>query len=159
MIEVSEMISIKDREALIYLRKDARMTLSKLSRATKTPVSTLFNRIKKQEENFVKKFTVLLDYRKIGYLARAYVVVKVHRKDKEELRLFLHRHKNVNSLYKVNHDYDFLTDVVFKDYVELDGFLEELQNDFAVKIGFVHHIIENIKEEHFFSEPNKAEVY
>jgi hypothetical protein len=28
-----------------------------------------------------------------------------------------------------------------------------------VKIGFVHHVIENIKEEHFFSEPNKAEVY
>lgn len=153
------MISQKDKQTLVYLRKDGRITLSKLSRATRTPISTLFNRIKKHEGETVKRFTVLLNYRTLGYLARAYIVIKVHKKDKEQVRQHLHQHKNVNSLFKVNNGYDYLTDVVFRDYVELEGFIENLQDQFSVKVGNVHYVIDNIKEEHFFAEPNLAEVY
>ena len=153
------MISTKDKQTIVHLRKDGRITLSKLSRATRTPISTLFNRIKKHEGDTVKRFTVLLNYRKLGYLARAYIVIKVNKKDKQQVRQHLQGHKNVNSLFKVNNGYDYLIDVVCKDYVELEGFIEDLQDQYSVKVGNVHYVIDNIKEERFLSEPNMAEVY
>ena len=58
-----------------YLRMNARETLTKISRKTKVPVSTVYQRIKNKEVNLILKHTSLIDFRKLGFMTKAQVLI------------------------------------------------------------------------------------
>ena len=64
------MINIKDRQIISHLRNNARIPLTTMSKLTKIPVSTLFDRLKTNEDDIITKHTSLLDFAKLGYNAR-----------------------------------------------------------------------------------------
>ena len=64
-------VNQKDLLILSHLRQDARMKLTKMSRATRIPVSTLFDKIRGYQVNsIVSKNASLVDFSKLGYQAR-----------------------------------------------------------------------------------------
>ena len=61
------MIVEKDKKILKELKKNSRNTTKQISSILKIPRVTVHDRIKKmKEKGIIKKFTVSIDYKKIG---------------------------------------------------------------------------------------------
>ena len=142
----------KDMQIIAHLRQDARMSLTTMSRKTTIPVSTIFDRLKVCEEGLIQKHTSLLNFAKLGFDARANITLKVGKEKREELKQFLMKNENVNSVYKINNGFDFLVEGVFKSIKDLEVFLELLEERFGVTEKSVYYIIEDIKREGFMSD-------
>jgi DNA-binding Lrp family transcriptional regulator len=72
------MIDEKDLEILKYLKDNSKFSTSLISKKTKYPITTIHNRIKKlEEEKIIKKFTIDIDYSKLGKPLEAYIMVTV----------------------------------------------------------------------------------
>lgn len=142
-----------DKEVLImaHLRKNARQRLTQISRKTGIPVSTIFDAIK--ATTLVKKYTALLDFPKLGFTTKAMMLIKANKDSKEALREHLVKHANINSIYRINNGYDFLIEGIFKNMVELEEFVEKLEERFGIKTKELHYILEDIKREEFLADP------
>ncbi|MBU1030460.1 MAG: Lrp/AsnC family transcriptional regulator [Nanoarchaeota archaeon] len=143
----------KDLLFLTHLRQNARETLTRISKRTDIPISTLYDKLKTLEKSLITKHTTLIDFTKLGYLCRANITIKVNITDREEVKKYLQCQENVNSLFKINNGYDYLIDAVFKHVKELEDFLEKLEQKFPVNEKQVYYIIEDIKREAFLSDP------
>lgn len=70
------MLDEKDLKILFELRRDSRQTTQALSRILDIPRSTIHERIKKMVQNgYIKQFTVIPDYKKIGLPITAFIHV------------------------------------------------------------------------------------
>jgi len=145
------MLRNKEEEFIIHLRRDSRMTLKELSRKTTIPISTLHDKLKRFQNEFIIKHSSLIDFKKIGYSARANIIIKVNAEEKECLKEYLLTHKNINNMFRINNGYDFLLDVIFKDIEDSEKFIEELETDFKIKKIEVHYLISNLKTEEFLT--------
>ncbi len=144
----------KDLKIITYLRKDARIPLTKLSKATHIPVSTIFDRIKSNEKKMIIRHTSLLNFAEMGYNARANIILKVDKEDKETLRTFLLRSHDVNSVCKINNGYDFMIEGIFKQVKDMEDFMDELEAKFNIQEKNSFFVIEELKRESFMSEPD-----
>lgn len=143
----------KDITIISFLRRNARMSLTKISRRTNIPVSTIFERLKANEGTIIEKHASLLNFEKMGYNTNVNILLKVDREDKNSLREFLLRHPSVNSAYRISNGYDFAVEGVFKQIKDMDDFLEEIESNFRIHSKKYFFIIENIKRETFMSNP------
>ena len=152
------MIKKKDLVIIGYLRQNARMKLTSMSRKAKLPVSTIFDRIKMNEQGLITKHTSLIDFSVLGFTTRANIMLRVERTDKQGLREFLETHHHVNSLYKINNGFDYLVEAVFRNLNDLEDFLEVLEEKFTLKSKEVHYIIQDIKREGFLADPSLIDL-
>ena len=148
------MIPRKDLVLMSYLRQNARLPLTELSRHTGIPVSTIFDRLRFNEKGFISRHIALLNFNRLGFVTRANVLLRVVKHDKEKLLEHLHKNWNVNSLYKVNNGYDVLAECVFRNIKELESFVENLESSFAIKAKDIHYIVEDLKREAFLADPD-----
>lgn len=146
------MISGKDELLLVHLRKNARTPLTKMSRSTAIPVSTLFDRLKWNEEHVIVKHTSLLNFSALGYNARANVTLRVDRHDKQEVQQYLISHPAINAVYRINNGYDFMIEGIFRQVKDLEEFMEELEAKFTIHDKKAFFIIEDLKREAFLTD-------
>ena len=135
------------------LRNDGRMSLTEISRATQIPVSTVYERLRQFSGDIIQKYTVLLDFRKLGYATRMHLLLRVRGENKKELLEFLERQLHVNNAYHINNGFDIACDVLFHDMYEADAFLKRLEDEFHVSKVQPFYILEEIKREGFFMNP------
>ncbi len=155
MASMEVMMMLAKEEDLMFLsclRQNARVQLTKLSKKINMPVSTLFDRLKMHEKNIIIKHTSLFDFAKLGYSIRSTVFLKVNKNDKDELRKYLMAHQNVNSCFRVNQDYDFMVEVLFKDIISLEEFIEKIEEKFKIVRKQSYYIIEDMKREAFMTQ-------
>jgi len=152
-------MNIKDLEIIANLRSDARMPLTAMSRRTNIPVSTLFDKLRAYKGNVFLRHTTLIDFEKLGFHARANVMLRVDRDAREEVREYLSKHKNINTVFKINNGYDFMFESVFPNIKDLEDFLWLLDQKFKILNREVYYIVEDVKKECFMSEPGLAESY
>ncbi|MFH1439700.1 MAG: Lrp/AsnC family transcriptional regulator [Candidatus Woesearchaeota archaeon] len=143
---------------LSKLRNDARTTLTKLSKNTRIPISTVFDKIRSFENDFVTKYTSLIDFTKFGFYARANVILKIGKKHLDNVRDYLAKHPNVNTLYKINNGFDYQVELVFRDMQGLETFLWNLNTKFTIKQYIVYYIIDEIKKESFLTSKETIEM-
>lgn len=149
----------KDFKMISYLRADARMPLTKMSKKTNIPVSTLFDRLRANENDIIMKHTALLNFTKLGYHTRANVALRVDKEDKDRLREYLMKHQMINSLYKINNGFDFMIEAVFVHVKDLEEFLSDLDKRFNIMDKKSFFIIEDLKREEFMADPSLAVQY
>lgn len=130
---------------LAHLRENSRQSLSRISKNTNIPVSTIYEKIKQNKDGVIKKFTSILDFPALGYNIRAHVLVK----DQEGLQDFLMEHKNVNSIFQLNEGYDFAVDCIFRYMSEVKEFMDGLDN-LGVKKE-VYYVTNELKREDFLN--------
>ncbi len=143
----------KDLIFLSYLRKNARETLTTISRKTNIPISTLYDRLKLQEKELISKHTTLIDFSKLGYQCRANIILKVNIEDREAVKKYLMCQQQVNSLFRINNGYDFMIEGIFRHVKDMEEFMEIFEKKFKVIDRKVYYIIEDLKRETFLGEP------
>ncbi|MCX6707205.1 MAG: Lrp/AsnC family transcriptional regulator [Candidatus Woesearchaeota archaeon] len=139
-----------DVRIISYLRENARINLTRLSRETNIPISTIFDRLKKFD-GVIKKHTVIVDFSRLGFDIKVNFILKVDKQNRDRLRDFLMKDIRVNSVYKINNGYDFLVEAIFSDMKEANEFTEKLE-PFKVK-SEEYYILDEIKREAFMSDP------
>lgn len=144
------MLKRKDKLILSYLRNNARQRLTTISRRTHIPVTTIYDNVRKYERQFILKHASLLDFRKLGYKTKAKLVLKAGQ-DKKALLEYLKESANVNSLFSLSAEYDYLAEVVFEDQEHVDDFLTVLRDKYGVQESLVLKVEDDIKRETFLS--------
>lgn len=148
------MLDKKEMLILTNIRSNARESLTRISRKTCIPVSTIFEKLKIYESGLIKKYTSLIDFTQLGYNTRATILLKVTKEYKDKLREHLLINKSLNSVYKINNGYDFMLEGIFKEIKDVEVFLEKLENDFGVTEKYVYYIIDELRKEDFLSTPD-----
>ncbi len=146
------MLNQKDLLLLSFLRQNARETLTKLSKKTNIPISTIYDKLKLYNESIIKKHTSIIDFSKLGYNARVNIMLRVDKEQKDEIRDFLARRDCINSVFKINNGFDFLIEGVFKNISNVEDFLETVEDKFNIKSKQVYYIVDEIKREGFMTE-------
>lgn len=145
------MLSQKDLKIISNLRQNARMPLTKMSRKTGIPVSTLFDRLKIQENNTIIKHTCLLDFTKLGYNVRTNIMLKVDKQDRDALKEYLVKHSSVNSVYRISNGYEIMIEGIFKEIREVEDFIEIIEEKFKIQNKKSYFVVEDLKKEGFMS--------
>jgi len=153
------MLKQKDILIISNLRKNARESLTKISKATGIPISTIYDRIKSYENNIINKHTTIVEFAKLGFNTRANIIIKTKRDQRDEIREFLQKNTNLNSVYKINNGYDFLIEAVFRDIKEMEDFIENMESKFSIKSKQVFYIVDDIKRESFLNNPEKLRMF
>ncbi len=138
---------------LSSLRQDARLSLTEMSKLTKIPVSTIYDKIKSYKGDLIKKHTALIDFSKLGYNTRAQVLLKVRKEQRADVQDYLLRSRNANSVLKINNGYDFMVEFVFKHIKELEDFIEAFESKFEILTLQTYYIVDDIKREEFIANP------
>jgi DNA-binding Lrp family transcriptional regulator len=152
------MICKKDLLIMSMLRQDARMSLTMMSRKSRMPISTIYDKLRAHEGSTITRHCALVDFSKLGFNARANVTLKVDRDARENLLAYLLKIPNVNSVYKISNGYDYLLDVVFRDIREMEDFFESMDSKFKIKDKQVYFVIDDLKREAFLSEPEMLDI-
>jgi DNA-binding Lrp family transcriptional regulator len=130
------------------LRENSRESLTRLSKKTGIPISTIYDKLKEFNQSYITKHTILVDFRKLGYALRVSFLIKTSKHNKEQVKDFLKTSATVNNMYKINSGFDFVVECVFKDLDELDHFERRLE-DFELEKIERFFILEEIKRESF----------
>ncbi len=151
-------LSKEEKITLACLRENARVPLTRLSRNSGLPVSTLFDRLSTRFTKMIEKFTALLNFNALGYTARAFIILKVKREDRPKLQACLEKNRNLNSLYKINNSFDFMAEMVFSTMAELENFSDRLEEEYALLQKDVYYVISDIHRERFLSSPELVQL-
>lgn len=146
-----------DINIITQLRNSGRIPLTILSRRLKLPVSTIHDRLKQYRRKQWLKPTVLINYEKIGFSTRAYLLLSVEPTEKEKFFQQLKNHPNINSLFRINNGWNVIMECVFKDMPAMEDFVEHLESTFRIKKKQIHYVLDELKRERFLSDANQAE--
>jgi DNA-binding Lrp family transcriptional regulator len=150
---VREMVNmIKEKELLLmsYFRSNARLPLTKLSKLTNIPVSTIFDKLREYEKGIIRKHTSLLDFRKLGFDIKVQMLFRVTKSERDNFQGFLLRNPKVNNVLRINNGYDFLAEAIFRDMKDLNEFCENLES-FGIEEKKDFFVLEDLKREEFLS--------
>jgi len=136
---------------MMYFRRNARENLTRISRYTKIPVSTIFDRLREFEKDLIKKHTTLVDFKKLGFDIKVNMLFRISRDSRDEFREFLMTNENINSIFRINNGYDFMVEAIFRDMNDLQRFTELLER-FKVEAKQELFVLEDLKREGFLSD-------
>jgi Lrp/AsnC family leucine-responsive transcriptional regulator len=124
-----ENIDKKDMRIIEYLKEHGRDKISDISNALEIPRATIFERMERlRKDGFIKKYTVDLNYEKLGYSVLAYIMIQYNPKseiDQKTLCVNLSKMDNVISASIVTGDWDIILLTAQKNMRELSKFVLE----------------------------------
>jgi DNA-binding Lrp family transcriptional regulator len=149
-------VTRKDVLLCSRLRENGRETLTRMSRKTGIPVSTLYDRMQVHKGGLIKGFTSLIDFTALGYAVRANLLVKANYYDREKIRVFLEGAYCANTVQQLNNAYDFIAECVFRSIDELEAFKNRLYDAGTIERLDVFIVVEDVKREAFLKGPDLA---
>lgn len=145
-------MKVRDQKIITALRSNARYTLTEISKMTKVPISTIFEKLKQMNNKEITKFSTLINFRELGYSGRAFVMIKTDPNKRDLVKSYLTAHAHVNTLFKINAGLDFMMELIFKDILAVEQFIEDLELKFPIQQKQVHYILDEITHEQFMTE-------
>ena len=118
-------IDILDMKIIKALQTDARKPIVRLAREVGANEATVRRRIDKLlKEGIIERFTVVLDYHKLGRVIKAFIGLRVQPAKLREIVDHLSKHPDVQVLYRTSGDTDIFAEVIFEKMEDLNEFLE-----------------------------------
>ncbi len=118
-----------DRQLLVHLQADARLTHSELARRVNLSPPGLQKRIRKLEESgIISRYVTLLDPEAVGYDMLCFVQVTLQRHEPQAVRAFHEAVQHMPEVLACHHitgEYDYLLKVVLRNRKHLEQFLLE----------------------------------
>ena len=137
-----------DRKIINLFQEDGRMSYRKIAKELDISIGTVHNRIDKLTKNgVIKKFTPVIDHRKLGYALTTVIGVRVKGgvlKNWEDRTAY---HKNVLCVYDVTGEFDAILIARFKDTQELDKFVKGLLKEPDVQRTYTQTVLNIVKED------------
>ncbi len=119
-------LDILDMKIIKCLTDDARSTYKKMAEEAGVSEATIKNRIDKlMEEGIIKKFTIVMDYHKLGRAIKAFIGLKVQPAKLSSIVKDIEKNPDVHVLYRTSGDVDLLIEVIFEQMEDLNAFLEK----------------------------------
>ena len=123
-----EVLDEIDIEILNILQKNARKTLKEIGEEVCLSSPAVSNRIDKLEKgNYITGYHADINPLVLGFYTKAFISVEVTPDEKKIFYPFIGKHKNVMECNCVTGDYSMLLEVLFHTTMELDQFINELQ--------------------------------
>src|SRR3989338_7000797 len=130
-----------DYKILNLLKEDSSLSTYKISKKASIPQTTVLNRIRKLNENgIIKKYSIVVDQKKVGNNVSALIFVKVENTEEKKhlgqiglIEERISKHPMVSSVKRLMGNFDFVIELFCKDIDEL--------NDFLIKnVRSVHYV-------------------
>ncbi|KJE48549.1 transcriptional regulator [Acidiplasma aeolicum] len=139
----------KDTKIIEYLKEHGRDKISDISNALQMPRATIFERMERlKKEGFIRKYTVDLDYEKLGYSVLAYILIQYDSKSKTDQRTLcanLAKLDSVISASIITGDWDIIILTAQKTMKDLSTFvLEKLRTMDGVEKSLTIPLFERI---------------
>jgi len=139
-----------DLKLLNILGRNARASYRELAKELGVSVATVSYRISRLQRNgFIKGFTVLLDYQKIGYDITAVIGLVIREGRLLEVQKELANEPNVVAVYDVTGEVDSIVIARFRDRHELSQFVKKVLKMPYVERTSTHVVLETVKEEFY----------
>ena len=138
----------KDLEIIKQLRTNSRYPLIQISKKTGIPLSTVFDRIKHNEKNIIARYTSLVDFNKLGFGIRVFTMIQTTKA--EQMCNYFQRHNSINSMFRINGQYNIFIDAVFSAMSEYLNFVSEM-NQFEIQGKTENFVLETIHNENFLT--------
>lgn len=142
-------MKVTDQKIISHLRKNARKSLTEISKETKIPVSTIFKKIKDLENNVIKKYVALIHYENVNHHHWNILFIKIPDQEKESFEDFLIKHPNINTLCEIFNVYNYKIETVFKNMKDYFEFIKILESKFTIEKKQECNVIKEIKKEEF----------
>ena len=125
---MSDLLDNKDRTILEILKQHSEYSTRKIAKKTNLPITTVHNRIKKLREiGAIKRFTIDLDYEKIGAPITAYIMVSAFSKspdsksiDQGKIASIISKYPEVEYAETITGEKDLIIKVRARDMQEID---------------------------------------
>ncbi|UCG69854.1 MAG: Lrp/AsnC family transcriptional regulator [Thermoplasmata archaeon] len=116
-----------DMNLLQILQKNARMTNIDIAEQLNTSEATVRRRINNLvDRGYIRSFSALLDYKKMGNAVKANVLAKVDKDELEKVANSLKKNKNVHMVSQVIGDYNLFCELIVNNMIELQNFTDKL---------------------------------
>ena len=109
-----------DTAILRSLIKNSRITISQMSKEIDVPDATISNRLKKLEDDVIKRYTMIIDWHKIGLDITAIIIIQTESEKHEFVKEELSKLEEVSEVYSVSGEYDILIKVWVPGIEELN---------------------------------------
>lgn len=109
-----------DTAILRSLIKNSRITISQMSKEIDVPDATISNRLKKLEDDVIKRYTMIFDWQKVGLEITAMIIIQTESEKHESVKEELSRLEEVSEVYSVSGEYDILIKVWVPGIEELN---------------------------------------
>jgi len=108
------------------LQTDARKPIIQLAREVGANEATVRRRIDKLlKEGIIERFTVVLDYHKLGRIIKVFIGLRVQPAKLKEIVDHLSKHPDIQVLYRTSGDTDIVAEAIFEKMEDLNTFLED----------------------------------
>ena len=137
----------KDLKILEVLQENSRLSFRQLAKKTGLSVATVISRVKRLEEmGIIKKYTVEINYSKLGLDFPVIIDVRVSKGKLFEVEEEIAKDPHVLAVYDITGDFDVAILARFRTRKELDKFVKELQKMKYVERTYTKLILNIIKE-------------
>ena len=122
----------KDERIIEILKENSKLSTQQISKKTSIPITTVHHRIKKlNDEGIIKKYTIILDDKKIGKSISAFVLITVDykllkqmKKSQQDLARKMKLHPSIDESTTVTGATDIIAKVKVKNMDELNHLIE-----------------------------------
>jgi len=119
-------IDALDMKIIRALQTDARKPIVQIAKVVNANEATVRRRIDKLLKNgIIERFTVVLDYHKLGRVIKAFIGLRVEPTKLKAIAEHLAKHPDTQVVYRTSGDTDIVTEVIFENMEDLNAFLEE----------------------------------
>jgi DNA-binding Lrp family transcriptional regulator len=137
-----------DTAILRSLIKNSRISLSQMSKEIDVPDATISNRLKKLENEVIKRYTVILDWQKIGLDITTIIIIQTESEKHESVKEELSKLNEVSEVYSVSGEYDILIKVWVPNIEELNKLMNtKIRSIDGVEDLTEMIVMERVKEE------------
>jgi DNA-binding Lrp family transcriptional regulator len=142
------MLDKTDKAILNVLHDNARFSYRQIARLVKVSVATVLNRVRVLEESgVIKKYSVVLDYDKLGYDVEVIIDVRVSKGKLFEVERKIAKHPNVFAVYDNTGHFDATIVARFTNRRAMDTFLKKIQSYDFVERTETKLVLNTFKEE------------
>ncbi len=136
-----------DLQILKLLREDGRLSLREVSKKLGKAQGTVMKRVTDmQNEGILKRFTIILDLTKLGYVETAVILVQTDNRV-DYVKNTIAKMPNVISIYHITGDFDIVLTAKFKDNSEISTFVSQLLSLNGIRRIIPGMALDVIKEE------------
>ncbi len=119
-------IDALDMKIIRALQADARKPIVQIANETGANEATVRRRIDKlQKDGIIERFTVVLNYHKLGRVIKAFIGIRVEPAKIKAIAEHLTKHPDTHVVYRTSGDTDIVTEVILEKMEDLNSFLEE----------------------------------